>query len=81
MEIGDLEEAQVFVDSSIEADPTNDDSWYQKARILAKQDKIEDSLDSLLVSTSLNNDNKELAKSEKDFSNLQNNDRFKKIIS
>lgn len=81
IEIGDLEEAQVFVDSSIEVDPTNDDSWYQKARILAKQDKIEDSLDSLLVSVSLNIDNKELSKSEKDFKNLQNTDRFKKIIS
>lgn len=81
IEMGNLEEAQIMITSSIDVDSANDDSWYQQARILAKQDKIEDSLDSLLVSVSLDDDNKELAKSEKDFTNLQNTNRFKKIIS
>ena len=81
IEIGNLDEAQVCLTKSIDIDATDVDSWYQQARILAKQNKIDDSLDSLLVSVSLDNTYKEIAKSEKNFSNLQNTDRFKKIIS
>ena len=79
IELQDWDKAVTCVDSAIESDPAYDDSWYQKARILSVQKNIEDSLDSLLVAVSLEKENKKRAKSENEFENIRNLERFKKI--
>ena len=69
-----------FIDRSLDTDSTNDETWYQRARICSQMNRTEDALDALLVSTSIFPDNKELAKDDETFSSMKNEKRFQKIV-
>lgn len=78
-ELGRSEEAVECILKAQNMDPTDDETWYQKARIFS-QSNPDETLDSLLVAVSINPDNKERAQTEESFSNFQRNERFNNMI-
>ena len=78
----ELEESNDALECILKAqsiDPTDDETWYQKARILSQKDPNV-ALDSLLVAVSINPENKQRAQTEKSFVDLQKHERFKRMI-
>ena len=78
-ELGESNGALECILKAQSIDPTDDETWYQKARILSKKDPNV-ALDSLLVAVSINPENRQRAQTEKSFVDFQKYDRFKKMI-
>jgi hypothetical protein len=53
--------------------------WYNKARSKVKKGNIEDSLKDLKISIGINKEIIEVAKKEKDFQGIINDERFREI--
>ena len=78
-ELGESNGALECILKAQSIDPTDDETWYQKARILSKKDPNV-ALDSLLVAVSINPENRQRAQTEKSFVDLQKHERFKRMI-
>ena len=78
-ELGRLEDAVECILKAQNIDPSDDETWYQKARILSHRNPDE-ALDSLLVAVSLNPGNKKMAHTEESFVDFRQDARFKKMI-
>ena len=78
-ELGESNDALECILKAQSIDPTDDETWYQKARILSKKDPNV-ALDSLLVAVSINPANRQRAQAETSFVNFEKSDRFKKMI-
>ncbi len=77
--LGRSEEAVECILKAQNIDPADDETWYQKARILSKKNQ-EEALDSLLVAVSINPDNKKRAKTEELFVRFWQDARFKNMV-
>ena len=77
--LGRSEEAVECILKAQNMDPADDETWYQKARILSKKNQ-EEALDSLLVAVSINPDNKKRAKTEELFVRFWQDARFKNMV-
>ena len=74
-------EALSFLEQSIQSDSTDDISWYNKACALSLLNKKEESLDALTVATGLDSENIIQMKDEKDFDNIRDTERFKRLAN
>jgi len=67
--------------TSEKLDPTNNETWYQKARILSYINQDRDrALDSLLVAISIAPENRDRALKDQSFENIKNDMRFKRMF-
>ena len=68
------------VEKAIDSDPTYDMAWYNKACYLSLMNQIPDSLESLKRSIEIDVKNARKAVKDKDFTNVRNEEGFKRII-
>jgi len=79
-ELGKITEGFEFILKALEIDSTDDNTWYQKARILVSMNRNDDAIDSLIVSTSINPEQIDSIKKDDSFSNIKNEPRFQKLL-
>ena len=70
-----------YINKVSEIDPTDAELWVQKAEILVALGNIEETLDCLLIATSLKPEIKSSIRDNEAFLPLSENDRYRKIIS
>ena len=68
------------VEKALDSDPTYDMAWYNKACYLSLMNQIPDSLESLKRSIEIDVKNARKAVKDKDFTNVRNEEGFKRII-
>ena len=78
-ELGRTDKAVECILKAQDIDPSDDETWYQKARILSQRNPDE-ALDSLLVAVSINPKNKKKAQTEELFADFLQDVRFKRVI-
>ena len=78
---GKPQDALDNINKASKIDPTDDDVWMKKAEILLALDNIEETLDCLLIATSLNPEIKSSIRDNEAFLPLSENDRYRKIIN
>ena len=83
LERGNPQDAFEYINKATEIDRTDAELWVQKAEILVALGNIEETLDCLLIATSLKPEIKSDIKSQREFSfrNIAENDRYRRIIS
>ena len=70
-----------YINKVSEIDPTDAELWVQKAEILVALGNIEETLDCLLIATSLKPEIKSSIRDNEAFLPLSENDRYRRIIS
>ena len=76
-----LEKALENLEKSQKFDLSDDIIWYNKACVLSRLDRKEESLDALVVAVSIKPENLVDLKDEKDLENIKNTERFQKLLS
>lgn len=79
--LGNNVKALECINESIQYESDNDDGWWNKACYLSLLDRKEEANDALLISTSLEPENLNDLKDEKDFDNIKNTERFQKLFN
>jgi tetratricopeptide (TPR) repeat protein len=74
-----IEEAVQYSDKAIDLDPSYANAWYKRACYMAIKIEINEALKSLQEAVRLDNTYLESAKSDKEFDNIRNDDRFRKL--
>jgi tetratricopeptide (TPR) repeat protein len=77
--LGKYEQAIECFDKALEINPNVARIWYNKARSKVKKGNIEDGLKDLKISIGINKEIIGVAKKEKDFQRIINDERFKEI--
>lgn len=81
MELRNYKEALSLFEDAIRYDPTEELAWYNKACALSRLNKPDEALDALTVATSIEPDNIEKIKEEKDFDNLRKTEKFNHMLN
>jgi len=81
MNEGKNDEALSLFNKVIQIENSDELAWYNKACVLSILNKKEDSLDALTVATALDQENIINMNEEKDFGNIKNTERFKRLVS
>jgi tetratricopeptide (TPR) repeat protein len=79
--LGNNIKALECINESIQFESDNEALWYNKACYLSLLDRKEEANDALLIATSIEPENFNEIENEKDFENIKNTERFKKLIS
>jgi len=79
--LGKYEEAIVWYDKALDIDPEHVDALYNKSCLYALKGNTEESLHLLEKTIVLDQSYKEIAKEDKDFLNLREDKRFKKLVN
>jgi tetratricopeptide (TPR) repeat protein len=77
---GDKEEGIKLIKKSIEVEPDNYLAYYNLSCLYSLSKQVDLSMNNLNKSISLNPEVKKMAKEDKDFDNIKENEQFKKII-
>lgn len=80
-EIGKYEEAIECCNKVLEIDQNHSVAWYNKACFESKRGNIDDAISSLEKAIELDNKFADIAKAEKDFDNVKNDERFRKLMT
>jgi len=78
--LGRHKEAISCYDKALEIDPNYSDAWYNRALSNVKKGDTESALADLKKATELDKNNIELAKLDKDFESIRNEERFKALV-
>jgi tetratricopeptide (TPR) repeat protein len=79
--LGKYKEAIECYDNSLEIDPKYVDAWYNRACSKVRKGDIDDGLTDLKKAVEIKESYIEMAKEDKDFESIRNDDRFKALIS
>ncbi|NJL83264.1 MAG: tetratricopeptide repeat protein [Chloroflexaceae bacterium] len=74
--LGKYEEAIAAYDQAIAIKPDDPDAWYNKACCYGSQNNLDLALENLQRAIQLDNENKEMAKTDTDFDNIRSDPRF-----
>ena len=73
-------EAIKSFDKALELNPNDANAWYNRASSKIKLGNIKDGLSNLKKAIEIDKNNIELAKEDKDFESIRNDERFKDLI-
>jgi tetratricopeptide (TPR) repeat protein len=79
-DLGRYEEAIACLDKAIEIEPNYAAAWYNRACYKVRNGDTENALADLKNAVEIDKANMELAKQEKDFESIRNDERFKDLV-
>ena len=79
--VNNLEKSLECFEKSQKLDLSDGTIWYNKACVLSRLGREEESLDALFVATSIEPENLVDLRNEKDFENIKKTERFQKLLS
>jgi tetratricopeptide (TPR) repeat protein len=80
-ELSNYSKALECVNEALKFEPNDESFWYNKACYLSLLGKQEEANDALLIATSIEPENINEIKNEKDFENIKNTERFQKLLN
>ena len=79
--LGRHEEAVASYDKALALKPDHDSAWYNRACCLALQNQLDLAIDSLTKAISINQEYQTMAKTDADFDNIRDDQRFQSLVN